>query len=133
MRLQSESYTRHVGRASGAFVLEVYHEIFQSCLWHLALITHCHQLADRSFSLRGRQVPLCARCFGIFVGALLIPFYVLDLRFAIALIAAMVLDGSTQALKLRTSSNWLRFVTGLGFALGCGGFFARGVSYLWSM
>jgi uncharacterized membrane protein len=31
----------------------------------------CHQLADRSFHLDGAQLPVCARCFGIYVGAAL--------------------------------------------------------------
>ena len=60
MRLQSDFHPNSVGRPSGASVLEGCHEVLQSWLWRLALITHCHQLADRSFSFRGRQVPLCA-------------------------------------------------------------------------
>jgi uncharacterized membrane protein len=29
----------------------------------------CHQLSDRSFHLHGAQLPVCARCIGIYVGA----------------------------------------------------------------
>ena len=29
----------------------------------------CHQIADRSFHLDGAQLPVCARCFGIYGGA----------------------------------------------------------------
>jgi uncharacterized membrane protein len=30
----------------------------------------CHQLSDRSFHVAGFQLPVCARCLGIYVGAL---------------------------------------------------------------
>ena len=29
----------------------------------------CHQLPDRSFHLQGIQLPVCARCFGLYGGA----------------------------------------------------------------
>ena len=29
----------------------------------------CHQIAERSFHLDGIQLPVCARCFGIYAGA----------------------------------------------------------------
>ena len=29
----------------------------------------CHQRADRSFHIRAAQVPVCARCLGLYVGA----------------------------------------------------------------
>jgi uncharacterized membrane protein len=45
----------------------------------------------------------------------------------------MILDGVTQALNLRLSNNRLRFLTGVGFAIGCGGFFERGLRCLWNM
>lgn len=130
MPLQS-AYYAHGDRQPS--ILTRCHDIFQSCLWRLALMFHCHQRPDRSFSLRDRQVPLCARCLGILIGLILFPLYTHDLRIAGTLIAAMVIDGGTQALNFRTSNNWLRFATGLGFSLGCGGCFLRGVQWLWNM
>ena len=29
----------------------------------------CHQIAERSFHVSGQQLPVCARCLGIYVGA----------------------------------------------------------------
>jgi len=109
------------------------HDRIQATLWRVALVMHCHQLPERSFSPRSRQVPLCARCLGLLVGIFLFPCYVRDLRIASALIVAMILDGVTQALNLRLSNNRLRFLTGVGFAIGCGGFFERGLRCLWNM
>src|SRR5688500_6050025 len=31
----------------------------------------CHQLSDRSFHLQGSQLPVCARCFGLYAGGAL--------------------------------------------------------------
>ncbi|MCX7681378.1 MAG: DUF2085 domain-containing protein, partial [Anaerolineae bacterium] len=30
----------------------------------------CHRISERSFAIAGRQLPLCARCTGTFIGAL---------------------------------------------------------------
>jgi uncharacterized membrane protein len=56
-----------------------------------------------------------------------------DLRIAASLIGAMIIDGGTQAIGLRTSKNWIRFASGIGFSLGCGGFLLRGIHYLCNM
>jgi uncharacterized membrane protein len=108
------------------------YERARNVLWRVALIIHCHQRPDRSFFLRRRQMPLCARCLGVVFGVALVPLYCNDLRLAVTLIAAMLLDGCSQALRLRESRNWLRFLTGVGFALGCGGCFVRACHYLWN-
>jgi uncharacterized membrane protein len=36
---------------------------------YLAGALICHQLAERSFHLHGAQLPVCARCFGLYLGA----------------------------------------------------------------
>jgi uncharacterized membrane protein len=109
------------------------HDLLQSFLWHFALIMRCHQMPERSFTFRNRQIPLCARCLGITVGALAVPLYARDLRIAALLIAAMIIDGGTQGLGLRMSKNWLRFASGIGFSLGCGGLVERGIQHLCNM
>lgn len=74
-------------------------------------------MASRSLIVRGRQIPLCARCFGLLLGlpitllwAICIPTWA-----CWCLIAVFILDGCTQFMHWRESKNWLRLVTGLGF------------------
>lgn len=93
----------------------------------------CHQLPDRSFHVAGEQLPLCARCSGTFVGAL-IGFALLTLRgrrlaaalppvrvlvVLVCFIAALAVDGLNSYLTffpgvphLYEPRNWLRLTTG---------------------
>ncbi len=77
----------------------------------------CHRRPDRSFIIRGRQFHLCARCTGLMIGLLLAPVPILLgaalVPFACAATAALLIDGVTQYAKLRTSTNILRFGTGV--------------------
>ena len=81
----------------------------------------CHQRPDRSFSFRGRQFPLCARCTGVMASYLLsIPVYILcggSWQLSVAAMAVMLADWTIQFLGLRESTNPRRFLTGL-----CGGY-----------
>ena len=100
----------------------------------------CHQLPDRSFFLDGRQLPLCARCTGTFLGALvgLVAMLILGRSRASRLPPAPVLalmvffvgfwafDGLNSYLtffpgapNLYEPRNWLRLTTGMlnGLAL----------------
>ena len=100
----------------------------------------CHRLPERSFFLNGRQLPLCARCTGTFLGAIvgLIAILLLGHRNASRLPSAPVLlilvffigfwafDGLNSymtffpgAPNLYQPQNWLRLTTGMlnGLAL----------------
>jgi uncharacterized membrane protein len=88
----------------------------------IQLVT-CHRIPSRSFFYKGRQFPLCARCTGIYLGYLSLPFFTVDLiqinlLFSILLILPTIIDGLTQAYCSRESNNVLRFVT--GFISGVG-------------
>lgn len=76
----------------------------------------CHQRADRSFFLRGRQFPVCARCTGVLLGYLpAVPAFFLrgaSWRAAAAGMAAMLADWLLQRLGLLESTNPRRLVTG---------------------
>jgi len=86
----------------------------------------CHQLESRSLHLLGYKLGVCARCTGVYLGFLLgavgYPlFRRLDSQkmpskwFLIAGILPLALDGTTQLVGLRESTNMLRLVTGLLF------------------
>jgi len=100
----------------------------------------CHRIDARSFHLGNRQVPLCARCSGMFLGAILGLVYQAAIsrrrggmppkRVALVLglfVLAFGVDGVNSYLRLNkemgllTSApqlyepqNWLRLVTGTG-------------------
>ena len=81
----------------------------------------CHQRADRSFSFRGYQFPVCARCTGVLIGYFVaIPSYIawgVNLQICIIFAAIMLLDWVLQYGKLLESTNSRRLVTGV-----CGGY-----------
>jgi uncharacterized membrane protein len=43
------------------------HEKVEGILWRIGIVIHCHQRPERSFFFEGRQVPICARCFGMLI------------------------------------------------------------------
>lgn len=101
----------------------------------------CHRITERSFTIAGRQLPLCARCTGIYLG-ISVTFLVLlmagrvrrsglpPLHLLLVLggfLAAMGVDGLNsyshffpQAPHLYEPQNWLRLVTGAGTGLAMG-------------
>ncbi|MGH2509760.1 MAG: DUF2085 domain-containing protein [Ktedonobacteraceae bacterium] len=98
--------------------LRTAHDQFQRRMHYVALFFGCHQRQDRSFNLRGRQVPLCARCMGILIGPLLLPFYLYFRNpwVAVLCMSAFLVDASTQLIGIRESNNWLRLLTGATFS-----------------
>jgi uncharacterized membrane protein len=92
--------------------------------WRLLFRPLCHGIVSRCLVLFGAPMPICARCTaiygGILIGVLLLRLLP-ELRERTArtvLIAAalpMAIDGGTQLLRLRESTNLLRVGTGLAF------------------
>ena len=80
----------------------------------------CHQIPTRSFWIVGSNLGVCARCFGLYI-SFLSTWLLLVVRFkrhflwkwGIVLIIPILLDGITQNLGLRMSTNYLRFSTGI--------------------
>ena len=88
----------------------------------LPIFFGCHRRSDRSFFLRGRQFPICARCTGELVGmlaALICCFFFLPaIWVAVLLLLPLIADGGIQRLTSYESTNSRRFVTGLLFGYG---------------
>ena len=68
-------------------------------------------------------MPVCARCFGLRLGALLLPVFIFGLInlhpiYGALLMLPMGIDGGTQTFFVRESNNWLRLVTGILAAVG---------------
>lgn len=87
----------------------------------------CHRRPERTFKIRGRYLPVCDGCTGIYAGMLVffsLQFfsefnYGLNLFFVSILLLPMALDGTTQLLKLRESTNVIRLTTGFICGIGC--------------
>lgn len=101
----------------------------------------CHRITERSFTINGRQFPLCARCSGMYLGVALVFTILLGagrmrrvllppkpLLFTLfAFIAIMGLDGINSyshffpnAPHLYEPRNWLRLLTGMGTGVAMG-------------
>ena len=103
--------------------------------------TVCHRLTAHSFVFAGRQMPLCARCTGIYLGIALVysvlllagrgrwselPSLPMLLIFGL-FVALMGVDGLNSyshffpdAPHLYEPRNWLRLTTGMGVGLAMG-------------
>lgn len=101
----------------------------------------CHRITSRSFMIYGRQLPLCARCTGIYLGIVL-AFLVLILAgrgrrvnmpklpillAMLGLVALMGIDGVNSYTHFFPNlphvyepQNWLRLATGMGAGLAMG-------------
>lgn len=101
----------------------------------------CHQIDIRSFHIHDRPFPLCARCSGMFLGAMLglvyqiaqgrkgkMPPVAVQVLFGL-LALAWALDGANSFLMLvpglssvYVTQNWTRLVTGTGMGLALSAF-----------
>lgn len=89
----------------------------------MGAIFNCHQKPERSFKIKGVQFPVCARCTGFIIGLVIVSpivcvLWVGNMYLSLALGLITLLDGGLQALKILTSNNIRRLITGifLGYA-----------------
>ena len=77
----------------------------------------CHQMPERSFFIKGFQFPVCARCTGVIISAIIATILFvkkkLPIGICIAMSSVMLLDWGIQYLKIKESTNARRLITGL--------------------
>ena len=115
------------------------HDSSLSAFAYLVFTPICHQIPSRSFHLFGEPLAVCARCLGIYFGALggigLYPlingFSKLALpkaRIFILVSVPIIIDAGGNFLNLWVSSHWIRFMTGFLWGLILPFYFIVGVS-----
>ncbi len=94
--------------------------------WRLLFRMMCHGIERRCLTMFGVPMPICARCTAIYIGLiagvagfLLLPLIEERIVRVTLYVAAvpMLVDGVTQAIGFRESTNVLRLVTGFFPAL----------------
>jgi len=94
---------------------------------YTALRVLCHEIPSRSIMIFGHKMGLCSRCFAIYSSFFLSGIAIFFLRkyfspyywkLALLMSIPMVIDGGTQFLGLRESTNFLRIITGSLFGTG---------------
>jgi uncharacterized membrane protein len=112
----------------------------------------CHRIAERSFQVAGRQMPMCARCTGTFLGGLVglvVPglagrrkagrFPPLHVQVILVMfMLAWAFDGANSyshllqgTPRLYQPQNWLRLVTGTFHGLAIGSLALPAVNATW--
>ena len=81
----------------------------------------CHRKPERSFHIKGRQFPVCARCTGFYTGLLVYLIFNIFIKheynFEMLIVSCLLMvptaaDGLTQYFGPRESRNDIRFITG---------------------
>jgi uncharacterized membrane protein len=78
----------------------------------------CHKLPERSFFIKGKQLPICARCTGILVGYFLGVLWLItgissNIFIELTLFLPLLIDGLGQYQRKWVSNNPRRFITGI--------------------
>ncbi len=92
----------------------------------------CHQMPERSFFVKGYQLPLCARCTGMLLGYLAVLSGGLPHKLQwgwLSLCLPLALDGSLQYKTAYMSNNRRRLWTGLLYGVGFGRFLLSALSF----
>ena len=99
----------------------------------LPIIFGCHCRSDRSIYIKGKKLPICARCtgelIGIIVSIILFRFIKTSLLFDLIIMMPLVLDGFIQLKTSYESNNTKRMITGILFGYGLSNLFIKSVVF----
>ena len=87
---------------------------------YLSTVFVCHLDQCRTLKIRGKYLPICSRCTGIYLGifsSLLLSIFYQGYLLLLLLIP-LVIDGYLVYKKKRASNHQRRLITGLLFGLG---------------
>ena len=79
----------------------------------------CHGIEERCLTIGEGRMAVCSRCFGIYAGALagialwLVTRRAVPVALLVVMAIPLLIDGGTQAVGLRESTNLLRLATGV--------------------
>lgn len=94
----------------------------------------CHQIPERSFFIKGYQMPVCARCSGMIIGELSGIICAFSSRISIwvcvLMLIPLIIDGSLQYKTSYMSNNTKRVITGLLFGFGLLYLITNGIIHL---
>lgn len=97
-------------------------DLLWMALMELGTKSGCHQRAERSFTMKNYQFPLCARCTGILlsspVGYIWYIKKKLRMLIGVLLLIPMTIDGTIQLINIRESTNTRRLFTGMLGGMG---------------
>lgn len=91
----------------------------------LRRMMRCHGIPERCLVVAGHRMPVCARCFGSYLGnAVAVILFIFRVRIdwviGLALTIPMGIDWGLQRFKGMMSTNPRRFITGLLAGVGMG-------------
>lgn len=98
----------------------MYHKFIIFIEKWLPIIFGCHCLPERSFYIKGKKFPICARCtgelVGIFIAIITASFMsIMPIYLLLLMLVPLILDGYIQLTTSYVSTNSRRFFTGLIF------------------
>ncbi len=104
----------------------------------LPITFHCHCKDHRSFIIKNRKFPICARCTGELVGIILalVLYIFLDMPNIITcflMMIPLIVDGFLQQLSAYESTNTKRLITGFLFGVALYALFAHSTIYCFQL